>query len=81
MPTLKGNEASLSYVQCFWGLVSSSISVSIFHSAWLDNFWTGLGMYASRVNLNQGIRNILNNNIFFRSHMRTSIYRLEYIYK
>ena len=31
MPTLKGTEASLSYAQCFSYLVSSSISVSIFH--------------------------------------------------
>ena len=29
--TLKGTEASLSYVQCFLYLVSSSINVSIFH--------------------------------------------------
>ena len=30
MPTLKGTEASLSYVQCFLYLVSPSINVSIF---------------------------------------------------
>ena len=30
VPTLKGIEASLSYVQCFFYLVSSSINVSIF---------------------------------------------------
>ncbi|KAF6086176.1 hypothetical protein HJG60_008382 [Phyllostomus discolor] len=30
MPTLKGTEASLSYVQCFLYLVSSSVNVSIF---------------------------------------------------
>ena len=30
MPTLKGTEASLSYVQCFLYLVSSSINVSYF---------------------------------------------------
>ena len=30
VPTLKGTEASLSYVQCFLYLVSSSVSVSIF---------------------------------------------------
>ena len=30
MPTLRGIEASLSYVQCFLYLVSSLISVSIF---------------------------------------------------
>ena len=42
MPTLKGTEASLSYVQCFLYLVSSSTNVSIFHIAWLDTFWTDL---------------------------------------
>ena len=42
VPTLKGAEASFSYVQCFVYLVSSSIDVSIFHSAWLDTFWTDL---------------------------------------
>ena len=31
VPTLKGTEASLSYIQCFLYLVSSSINVSIFH--------------------------------------------------
>ena len=36
VPTLKGTEASLSYVQCFWYLVSSSISTSIFHITWQD---------------------------------------------
>ena len=41
-PTLKGTEASLSYVQCFLHLVSSSINVSIFDSTWLDTFWTAL---------------------------------------
>ena len=38
--TLKGTEASLSYVQCFLYLVSSAINVSIFHITWLDTFWT-----------------------------------------
>ena len=38
VPTLKGTEASLFYVQCFLYLVSCSINISIFHSAWLDNF-------------------------------------------
>ena len=38
--TLKETEASLSYVQCFLYLISSSINVSIFHSTWLDTFWT-----------------------------------------
>ena len=42
MPTLKGTEVSLSYVRCFLYLVSSSVNVSIFHSAWLDTFWTDL---------------------------------------
>ena len=32
VPTLKGTEASLSCIQCFLYLVSSSINVSIFHS-------------------------------------------------
>ena len=36
----KGAEASLSYIQCFLYLVSSSINVSIFHISWLDTFWT-----------------------------------------
>ena len=31
VPIVKGTEASLSYVQCFLYLVSSSINVSIFH--------------------------------------------------
>ena len=39
VPTLKGTEASLSYVQGFSYPVSSSINVSIFHSTWLDTFW------------------------------------------
>ena len=42
VPILKGTEASLSYVQYFLYFVSSSINVSIFHSMWLDTFWTGL---------------------------------------
>ena len=42
VPTLKGTEASLSYVQCFLYLVSSSTNVSIFHITWLDTFWTEL---------------------------------------
>ena len=40
--TLKGTEVPLSSVQCFWYLVSSSISVSIVHSARWDTFWTDL---------------------------------------
>ena len=31
---------SLSYVQCFLYILSSSINVSIFHITWLDTFWT-----------------------------------------
>ena len=42
MPTLRGTEVSLSYVQCFLYLVSSLINVSIFHIMWLDTFWTDL---------------------------------------
>ena len=42
VPTLKGTEASSSYVQCFLHLVSSSMNVSIFHSTWLDTFGTDL---------------------------------------
>ena len=42
VPGLKGSEASLSYVQCFLYLVSSSINASIFHITWLDTFYTDL---------------------------------------
>ena len=42
VPPLKGPEVSLSYVQCFLYLISSSLDVSIFQSAWLDTFWTDL---------------------------------------
>ena len=42
VPTLKGTEVLLSYVWCFLYLASSSINVSIFHSTWLDTFWTDL---------------------------------------
>ena len=42
VPTLKGTEVSLSYIQCFLYLVSSSINVSIFHIALLEAFWTNL---------------------------------------
>ena len=41
MPTLKGTEALLSYVQYFLYLVSSSVNVSVFH-IWLDTFRTDL---------------------------------------
>ena len=37
---LKGTEMSLSCVQCFLYLVSSSIHASIFNSMWLDTFRT-----------------------------------------
>ena len=37
-PTLKGTEVSLSSVQCFLYLVSSSVDFSILHSTWLDTF-------------------------------------------
>ena len=33
-------DASLSYVQCFLYLVSSSINVFVSHITWLDTFWT-----------------------------------------
>ena len=42
VPNLKETEASLSYVQCFLYLVSSSISVCSFHITWLDTFWKDL---------------------------------------
>ena len=44
-PALKGTEASLSYGQCFLCLVSASINVSIFHTTWLEPFWTELIYY------------------------------------
>ena len=52
LPTLKGTETSLSYVQCLIYLVSYSINVSIFHSAWLDTFWTYL-VYVLTASLNR----------------------------
>ena len=43
VPTLRGPEVSLSYVQrSFLYLVSSSVNISIFHIIWLDTFWTDL---------------------------------------
>ena len=43
VPTLKRTVVlSLTYIQCFLHLVSSSVNVSIFHCAWVDTFWTGL---------------------------------------
>ena len=47
MPALKGTRTSLSYVQCFLYLVSSSIKVAIFHSTWLDTFWRILLLYST----------------------------------
>ena len=35
VPTLKGTEASLSYLHCFMYLVSPLMNVSIFHITWL----------------------------------------------
>ena len=46
LPTLKGTGASLSCVQCFLYLISSSINVSIFHITSLDTFWTNF-VYSS----------------------------------
>ena len=40
--TWKGTEVSLSCVQCFLYLVSSSVSVPIFCIVWLDTFWANL---------------------------------------
>ena len=51
VPTLKGTEASLSYVQCFLYFVSSSINVSVFHITWMDTFWRDL-VYILRVKKN-----------------------------
>ena len=48
VPTLKGTEASLSYVQCFFYLGSCSINASIFHITRLDNFQTDL-VYSKHV--------------------------------
>ena len=46
VPTLKGTEASLSYVQCFLYLVSSSINVCIFHITWIcSSFFLSFCMY------------------------------------
>ena len=43
VPILKGTEVSLSCVQCFLYLLSSSVNVSIFHITWLDTFWIPSG--------------------------------------
>ena len=42
VPILKGNDVSLSYVQCFFYPVSSAVNVSTFHGKWLETFWTDL---------------------------------------
>ena len=47
LPTLKGIEESLPYVQCFLYLVSSSINVSIFHITWLGTSWTDLVYFST----------------------------------
>ena len=53
----KGTEASLSSVQWFLYLASSSIKVSIFHITWLDTFWTDF-IYYIYINIyTQGQRN------------------------
>ena len=49
--TLNGTEASLSYVQCFFYLVSSSINVSIFPITWLDISWTDLVLTKVKVSV------------------------------
>ena len=51
VPTLKGTEVSLAYVQCFLYLVSSSIIVSIFHITWMDTFWTDVVYVMIDVNI------------------------------
>ena len=48
VPTLREIEVSLSCVQCFLYLVSSSINISVFHITKLDTFWTDL-IYSSIV--------------------------------
>ena len=50
---LKGTKASLSCVQCFLYLISSSINVSIFHITWLDTFWTDF-VYMGSFQLRKG---------------------------
>ena len=59
VPTVKGTEMSLSYVQCFLYLRSSSINVSIFHSTWLDTFWTDCMYIYMSIYLCLGLRNVL----------------------
>ena len=45
VPTLKGTESSLSYVQCFLNLVSSSVNVSVLHITWLNTIWTDIWIF------------------------------------
>ena len=45
IPTLKGTQALLYYVQCFLYLVSSPINVSVFHIIYLDTSWTTNYLY------------------------------------
>ena len=66
MPTLKGTEVSLFYVQCFLYLVSSSIMPLFFHITWLDTIY----LYVS-ISMQFGIK-LLNlfyiNEINFKRH-------------
>ena len=54
VPTLKGTEASLSYVQCFLYLIFSSIKVSIFHST----CWILFGQTSYYMHIIKGYPNI-----------------------
>ena len=67
--TLKGPEVSLSCVQCFLYLVSSSINVSIFHSTWLDTFGTGYTFLHTHIY-----------SLFIYVCIYTDIYTDEYMY-
>ena len=71
MPTLKGTEVSLSYVQCFSYLIPSSIKCLIFLSTWLDTFWTDL-IY-KRHSVHWQVRNLcLNSPWLYCYHTSTS---------
>ena len=63
MPTLKGTEMSLSYMQCFLYLVSSSVNVSIFHSTRLDTFYTNLTPSEDIKKVSAIIKDILTSNL------------------
>ena len=54
VPTLKGTEASLSYVQCFLYLIFSSIKVSTFHST----CWILFGQTSYYMHIIKGYPNI-----------------------